>query len=95
MGRKKKDLTIADKVNIKKHEEEIKENLNLEDEKVVIEEKSKFLSFISILSNIFMFLLKAVLILAIAFLSTVGATVLFNSELREMLYELVLLNFFN
>ena len=93
--RKKKDLTIADKVNIKKHEEEIKENLNLEDEKVVIEEKSKFLSFISILSNIFMFLLKAVLILAIAFLSTVGATVLFNSELREMLYELILLNIFS
>ena len=84
--KKNKELTIADKVKMKQMENQVKENLGLnKEQKVVVNEKSKLSSFLGVISNIISFLLKAILIIIIIFLSTIGATVLFNESLRSSL----------
>lgn len=93
MRKKKKILTIADKVNMRKRELQLKETLDLEnDEKVVVEEKGKISTILSFLSAFAMFLVKTAILLLLIVLSTVGATVLLNSELRNVFFNLINLN---
>lgn len=85
-----KNLTLADKLNAKKQEQEIKQNLEInKDGNIIIERKSFFSIFITAFGNIFSFLIKTILIIIIIVLSTIGTTVLFNQSLRDTLVNLI------
>lgn len=93
--KKNRPLTIAEQVELLRREQQIKENLDLnKEEKVVIHEKNKISIVLSFLSNLVLRLFKIIIVILIMILSTIGATVLLNSELRNIFFELINLNLF-
>ena len=93
-SKKNSEKTLSEKVNLKKQENKLKETLELNSNAtVVIENKSKISVVLRVLSNIFTFLLKALLVVIIVLLSTIGATVLFNDSLRDTFFNLIKVNF--
>lgn len=73
----------------KQKEENLRKKYNIDDDKYIVIENSKFDKFLYHLSNFIIIILKVILYSSILVLAGIGATVLLNEHLRNTFIELI------
>lgn len=73
----------------KQKEENLRKKYNIDDDKYIVIENSKFDKFLYHLSNFIIIILKVILYSSILVLAGIGATVLLNEHLRNTFFELI------
>ena len=88
---KKKRKTIEQMLKEREIERELSKKYNLDDEgkKVVIEKKNSFIEFMRFIQNSIGNLVKIIFFILITILSSIGLTVIVNSSLRELFFDLI------
>ena len=94
MFKAKKNITIKELLDEKKTEQSIRQDLVKkkqinDDTTIVVEKKSKFVSFILILIEFIKIILRIAVVIAICILTTIGGTILVNNELREYFINII------
>lgn len=94
MFKAKKNITIKELLDEKKTEQSIRQDLVKkkqinDDTTIVVEKKSKFVSFILILIEFIKIILRIAVVIAICILTTIGGTILINNELREYFITII------
>lgn len=88
MFKRKKDKTIIEMFEEKKFQEQARKELYKnkkidEGSTIIVERKSKIISVLYILLELFRIIFRIVLIIIVCVLATIGGTVIMNSSLRE------------
>ena len=94
MLKNKKNKTIKELLDEKKTEENIRQDLLNknqinEDTTIVVEKKSKIISFLLFIIEVIKIVLRLAVVVSVCILTTIGGTVLINNELREYFLSVI------